>query len=170
MKWLCSLLSFLRIPLAALLLVDAPFWRLFAIVGAMATDVLDGFLARRFGATSRLGTLLDPLTDKFFALFALSIFLFEAKISALEAIAFLSRDLFLIAFTLYLLLTGNWGRYQVRSLTWGKVSTSFQFIVLIVLAAGLSLPSLSYSIFVAFGALSFRDFYLHLKHSPAIPH
>lgn len=167
MKWLCTFLSFLRIPLAALLLIDAPVWRLFPIVAAMATDVLDGYLARRFEATSRLGTLLDPLTDKFFALFALGIFLFEAKMSGLEAIAFLSRDLFLIAFTFYLFLTGNWGRYQVRSLTWGKVSTSFQFIVLIVLAAGLSIPSLSYSVFVAFGALSFRDFYIHLKYPRA---
>ena len=164
MKWLCTLLSFLRIPLAALLLVDAPFWRIFAIIAAMTTDVLDGHLARRYKVTSRLGTMLDPLTDKFFALFALGIFLFESKISGLEAIAFLSRDLFLIAFTLYLFLTRNWGRYQVRALTWGKVSTSFQFVVLIALAAGFSLPSLAYSIFVAFGALSFRDFYLHLKY------
>lgn len=165
MKWLCTLLSFLRVPLATLLLVDSPFWRIFAITGAMSTDVLDGFLARRYGATSRLGTLLDPLTDKFFALVALSIFFYESKISGLEALAFLSRDLFLIAFTIYLFLTRNWGRYKVRALTWGKVSTSFQFIVLIVLAAGLSIPSLSYSIFVAFGALSFRDFYLHLNQS-----
>lgn len=165
MKWLCTFLSFSRIPLAALLLVDSPFWRIFAILAAMSSDVLDGYLARRHGATSRLGTLLDPLTDKFFALFALGIFFYEAKISSLEALAFLSRDLFLIAFTLYLFLTRNWGRYKVRALTWGKVSTSFQFIVLIVLAAGLSIPSLSYSIFVAFGALSFRDFYLHLNQS-----
>jgi len=165
MKWLCTLLSFLRIPLSALLLVDAAFWRIFAIVGAMSSDILDGYLARRYKATSRLGTFLDPLTDKFFALFALGIFFFEAKISGLEAIAFLSRDLFLIAFTIYLLITSNWGRYKVRALTWGKVSTSFQFVVLIMLAAGIALPSLFYSIFVAFGALSFRDFYLHLSRS-----
>ena len=35
---------------------------LFAI--AASTDALDGFLAKRFGWTSKLGRLLDPLADK----------------------------------------------------------------------------------------------------------
>lgn len=163
MKWVCAFVSFLRIPLAALLLIESSIWRIFAIMCAMCTDILDGYLARHFQATSRLGTMLDPITDKFFAIFALSIFFYEMKMSALEAFAFLSRDLFLIAFTFYLLCTKNWGRYKVRALTWGKVSTSCQLIVLIALAANFRIPSLSYSIFVAFGALSFRDFYLHLR-------
>lgn len=35
----------------------------------MVTDVLDGFLVRRLGQTSKLGVLLDPLTDKLFVVF-----------------------------------------------------------------------------------------------------
>ncbi len=35
---------------------------------AALTDVLDGFIARRFNQCSRLGTLLDPLADKVFML------------------------------------------------------------------------------------------------------
>jgi cardiolipin synthase len=35
---------------------------LFAL--AASTDALDGFLAKRFGWTSKLGSLLDPLADK----------------------------------------------------------------------------------------------------------
>lgn len=35
---------------------------LFAVAGA--SDALDGFLAKRFGWTSRLGAILDPLADK----------------------------------------------------------------------------------------------------------
>jgi cardiolipin synthase len=35
---------------------------LFAV--AASTDALDGFLAKRFGWTSRLGKFLDPLADK----------------------------------------------------------------------------------------------------------
>ena len=163
MKWLCTLLSFVRAPLAGLLLVPSSTARILAILLAMLSDILDGYLARRFNATSRLGTILDPLTDKFFALSALTIFFFEQKISALESVAFLSRDIFIIAFTIYLFLSGNWGKYKVRALTWGKVSTSLQLIVLIALAANWQIPSLSYSIFVALGALSFRDFYHHLQ-------
>ena len=37
---------------------------LFAIAGL--TDALDGTIARHFGQTSRIGRLLDPLTDKLF--------------------------------------------------------------------------------------------------------
>jgi cardiolipin synthase len=35
---------------------------LFTIAGV--SDALDGFLAKRYGWTSRLGSLLDPLADK----------------------------------------------------------------------------------------------------------
>jgi len=35
---------------------------LFILIGV--TDVVDGFLARRYGASSRLGAYLDPIADK----------------------------------------------------------------------------------------------------------
>ncbi len=40
----------------------------FLILLGTTTDFLDGLLARRFGAESRFGTLLDPLADKLFFL------------------------------------------------------------------------------------------------------
>lgn len=163
MTHVCNLISLLRVPLAFLLLSPLASLRLCAIILAMLTDIFDGYLARKLNATSRVGAVLDPLTDKFFALFALGIFLYEGKIASLEAMAFLSRDLFLVAFAGYLTLSGNWGRQRILSLTWGKVSTACQLIVLMTLALGFRLPSLSYSVFVAFGALAFRDFYVHLQ-------
>jgi CDP-diacylglycerol--glycerol-3-phosphate 3-phosphatidyltransferase len=47
-----------------LLLVDAmtlPFWTLYVIAGL--TDMLDGFLARRWGMESKFGARLDSLAD-----------------------------------------------------------------------------------------------------------
>ena len=47
-----------------LLLVDAmtlPFWTLYVIAGL--TDMLDGFLARRWGVESKFGARLDSLAD-----------------------------------------------------------------------------------------------------------
>ncbi|MHC4592592.1 MAG: CDP-diacylglycerol--glycerol-3-phosphate 3-phosphatidyltransferase [Planctomycetota bacterium] len=41
---------------------------------AVISDCLDGYLARRTGTTSRLGTLLDPLVDKTMILCALFVF------------------------------------------------------------------------------------------------
>jgi len=65
MKRIPNLLSASRIALCLpLLMVDAmtvPFWVLYLIAGL--TDMLDGFLARRWGAESRLGARLDSLTE-----------------------------------------------------------------------------------------------------------
>jgi len=65
-----DLLSASRIVLCIpLLLVDAitvPFWILYLIAGL--TDMLDGFLARRWGVESKFGAKLDSLADFVFVL------------------------------------------------------------------------------------------------------
>jgi CDP-diacylglycerol--glycerol-3-phosphate 3-phosphatidyltransferase len=70
MKRIPDFLSVSRIALCLpLLLVDAmtkPFWVLYLIAGL--TDMLDGFLARRWGVESRFGARLDSLSDFVFVL------------------------------------------------------------------------------------------------------
>ncbi|MBO4891355.1 MAG: CDP-alcohol phosphatidyltransferase family protein [Prevotella sp.] len=70
MKRIPDLLSMSRIVLCLpLLLVDAmtvPFWVLYVIAGL--TDILDGFLARRWGVESKFGARLDSLADFVFVL------------------------------------------------------------------------------------------------------
>jgi len=70
MKRIPDLLSMSRIALCLpLLLVDAmtlPFWVLYLIAGL--TDILDGFLARRWGVESEFGVRLDSLADFVFVI------------------------------------------------------------------------------------------------------
>ena len=70
MKQIPNLLSVSRIILCLpLLLVDAmtmPFWVLYVIAGT--TDMLDGFLARRWGVESKFGAILDSMADFVFVL------------------------------------------------------------------------------------------------------
>lgn len=70
MKRIPNLLSMSRIVLCLpLLLVDAmtvPFWVLYLTAGL--TDMLDGFLARRWGVESKFGARLDSLADFVFVL------------------------------------------------------------------------------------------------------
>ena len=70
MKRIPNLLSMSRIALCLpLLLVDAmtlPFWVLYLIAGL--TDMLDGFLAKRWGVESKFGARLDSLADFVFVL------------------------------------------------------------------------------------------------------
>ncbi len=71
--------TLIRLPLAFLFLVGAilhtmspvrfswlfPF-SLLCIVGAAASDLLDGYLARRLGVVTKLGEHIDPLFDRMF--------------------------------------------------------------------------------------------------------
>ena len=70
MKRIPNILSMSRIVLCLpLLLVDAmtmPFWTLYVTAGL--TDMLDGFLARRWGVESKFGARLDSLADFVFVL------------------------------------------------------------------------------------------------------
>jgi CDP-diacylglycerol--glycerol-3-phosphate 3-phosphatidyltransferase len=70
MKQIPDLLSMSRIVLCLpLLMVDVmtmPFWVLYVIAGT--TDMLDGFLARRWGVESKFGARLDSLADFVFVL------------------------------------------------------------------------------------------------------
>ena len=70
MKRIPNFLSASRIALCLpLLLVDAmtvPFWVLYVMAGL--TDMLDGFLARRWGVESKFGARLDSWADLVFVL------------------------------------------------------------------------------------------------------
>src|SRR5690348_7584191 len=61
---LCILRMLLVVPVAWLLVTDKYWLTLGMFAFAAATDGLDGFLAKRFGWTSELGKILDPLADK----------------------------------------------------------------------------------------------------------
>jgi CDP-diacylglycerol---glycerol-3-phosphate 3-phosphatidyltransferase len=54
----------LRIEWRGAVLVSNAFLALFIFLIAAATDLLDGYLARRWKQTTTVGTLLDPVADK----------------------------------------------------------------------------------------------------------
>ena len=65
----------LAVPVVVLLFAwefaDHAYWATAVFVVAMATDQIDGWLARRRGETSTFGSLLDPMADKALVLAAL---------------------------------------------------------------------------------------------------
>ncbi len=152
-------LSLLRAPLALLFLIENTSFRIAAIILAMVTDSVDGYLARKRKAVTRLGAILDPAMDKFFVTFALTIFVLEGKLEIWQASAMISRDFFLCVFGIYLSLAGHWESYQFRSIRWGKVTTALQFLILIGLTLGAQFPTYMYPIFILFGVLAFLELY-----------
>lgn len=89
-----NLLSISRLALAAAFVAtDRVDVRIVLVMLALATDYLDGWIAREFGPMTRMGALLDPFTDRVFALVGVSAFLFEGLLTTWEYFVMISRDL-----------------------------------------------------------------------------
>lgn len=161
--YLPNFFSAIRVPLAFLLLSDSAFTRVLAICLAMVSDGLDGYLARKYKLTSHIGATLDPIMDKFFVIFTLSVFWKEQAISALHIIFMLGRDFSVLLFMLYLIWTQKWATYQVRAIWTGKVVTCLQFAILLSLALGVAVPSETYAIFAVLGCAALAELYLYTE-------
>jgi CDP-diacylglycerol--glycerol-3-phosphate 3-phosphatidyltransferase len=134
-----------------------------SLIGAAAvTDFLDGWLARRVHATSRLGALLDPFADRVFVLTGVATFLFTGALSTTEYFIFIMRDLatavgFLVARSIPWLRTVE---FKARVL--GKVVTVLQLATLAaVLVAPDAVPLLLAGVATA-SVLSIADYTLAL--------
>ena len=100
MKTFVNLLSIFRI-IAAFLIVPLLLEQLFmdafiVFVLAAASDFLDGFLARRFNAVTKLGGVLDQIGDKFLTVIALVMIVMFLQIWQIivPAILMICRDLY----------------------------------------------------------------------------
>lgn len=158
---IANALSILRIPLALAFLQLNSSIRVFAIILALFTDGMDGFLARRYRNTTQFGAMLDPIMDKFFVFFVLGILFAENRITFEQAATMLCRDLAIICFGFYLVLTGNWSKFQFRSIWCGKVTTFMQLVVLTALTLGYSFPFYVFTSFIVLGVLALLELYLN---------
>lgn len=90
------MLTLLRFPLAALFaFAGSAASRLVIVVLAGGSDLADGVLARRFGAT-RIGALLDPVADKVFILVGFLSLAGRHLLQPLELVAVLARDIVVV--------------------------------------------------------------------------
>ena len=108
----------------------------------IASDAIDGYLARRHHQQTELGALLDPIADKFLIL---STLISCATIHGLPAwmrvpawfnLIVISRDVLLVAGTM--VLFAMHGRWNVRPSRLGKWATFAQMLVIPSVLLGLS--------------------------------
>jgi CDP-diacylglycerol--glycerol-3-phosphate 3-phosphatidyltransferase len=71
---------------------DHAYWATAVFVVAMATDQVDGWLARRWNQTSAFGSLLDPIADKALVMAALVMLIAEGVAPAWMVAAILARE------------------------------------------------------------------------------
>src|SRR5438067_9569346 len=94
LRSLPNLISISRLALAAaFVLIGQTDVRIVLVMLALATDYLDGWLARRAGSMTRAGALLDPFADRVFVLVGDSVFLFDGTLSTAGYFIMISRDL-----------------------------------------------------------------------------
>jgi cardiolipin synthase len=124
----------LSVPLIVwLMIADRYMEAMLLFVAAGISDAADGFIAKRFGATSELGAYLDPLADK---ALLVSVFVTLGLKGALPPwliILAVSRDILIIGGIILSYILGN--PMEVKPLLVSKANTAAQ-IVLIALVLG----------------------------------
>ena len=163
-----NLLSTLRLPLALVFLKQNVLFRVIAIILAMITDGLDGYLARKYKQSSAFGTVLDPMMDRFFVFFLIGIFFNEGSLGFWEASTMVCRDFSVMLFGFYLVFTGKLSSYRFRAIWCGKVTTTFQFLVFLALSLGYIIPPVVYTLFIVLGCLALIELYLSKETNPAV--
>ena len=131
-------ITLVRIPLAiAFPIVTSTPVRLVVLALAAATDLGDGWVARRFGS-SRIGAILDPIADKLFVAVAFAVVLASGKLTWYEVVAVLARDIVATVAFFSTLATGKATAVPAR--LGGKAVTLLQMLTLVVFV--LDLPRL----------------------------
>lgn len=100
-------------------------------VAAGATDVIDGYIARKYNCTSTLGKILDPLADKFLQLSAFICLWIEDYILWWMPLIYFIKEL---ATALGALFIFRKSKFVVKSNVFGKLATVFVFGAVFVIA------------------------------------
>ena len=129
-----NLLSFLRICLIPViiwlyLVKDNSIWAGFALIFSGVTDVLDGYIARRFQMISDFGKVLDPVADKLTQAAILICLSIRFPLMIIPFVLLLARDIYMgISGLLVIKRTG-----LVMGAEWhGKAATSLLFVTMII--------------------------------------
>lgn len=130
----------LALPLGLLILREQFAWALALGFIAGVTDALDGFAARRLGAFSRLGSILDPVADKTLIMITFLSLAHTGLIPWPLALLVLARDLVIVCgAAIYHRLFGPF-EFSATLLSKANMGIQIAFCVLVLAAQLLNLP------------------------------
>jgi phosphatidylglycerophosphate synthase len=134
-----GLISLARLPLSLAFVWAArkPGWALAVLGAAAATDVLDGWVARRGHQETPTGAILDGLMDKAFVLVVVLTLVLEHHLAALDAVLLAARDIGELPLVVALRVRHRLSSPQTRAANVaGKVATVLQFATIAVVVVG----------------------------------
>jgi len=147
MTTIINMLTFLRIFLALIIFLllmkpDGYLLALILFIIASVTDYFDGYLARKYNATSQIGEILDPIADKVllvFALIGLSINLSSYLVGFISSLI-ITREIWVGALRD---MNSRYGNTMATKVTFlAKIKTSTQLFTISIYLLGLSLNNM----------------------------
>ena len=131
-----TILRMVSVPLFVLLIVYDYIGGAFMVfVLAGLTDLLDGFIARRFGQKTPLGTFLDPIADKLLIMSSFIVLSIDGlelvvKIPAWLTITVIGRDILLVISVMIINLAIEKRLFSPS--VFGKATTFIQLVTVFV--------------------------------------
>ena len=166
---LLTLLRIFFVPLlvAALLAPDIPLpvpgeiFALAVFLAAAATDLLDGYLARRWGQVTTVGTLLDPIADKLLISAALISLVAKQRVPAWMVILIIGREFAVSGLRSIAAASG----YTIQASDLGKSKMVAQVVAISLVIGAIrwpvleSLATIGMWTVVIFGIVSAADYF-----------
>jgi cardiolipin synthase len=137
MRYVPNLITVMRlalVPLLAYCIALQAYGAAAAIfLAAALSDLVDGYVARRFEVVTRLGAFLDPVADKLNMLVATVGLAWQGQVPMWLAIAIVGRDVVIVCGAIaYRLVRGE---LTINPTLLGKTNTFIEFAALLVVLA-----------------------------------
>jgi len=135
---------------------------------AAITDMIDGWVARRYGQQSRFGEFLDPVADKLMVVIVL-VMLVQAQSSLWEdiiAMIIIGREITISALREWMATVGE--RANVRVALSGKIKTTLQmfgiaFMVWQEPLFGIDIYKLGYGLLIVAAVMTIYSMFVYLR-------
>lgn len=95
------------------------------LILAGITDIVDGYIARKYKLVTTFGTMMDPLADKLMMMAVITSLFLTERISIWAALFFFARDLGMIVASAVFHIRG---KKTVPANTFGKITTVLFYI------------------------------------------
>ena len=105
---------------------------------ASLTDLMDGYIARKYNLVTNFGKFMDPLADKLLVCSALICLVALARIPAWIVIVIIAREFIISGFR----LIAAEQKIVIAASYWGKFKTTFQMLMICLMIVNLEVLSL----------------------------
>lgn len=162
-----NILTFSRVFIALAIIQDVSSEVRFGLIAAaILFDFLDGFIARKFNQTSKLGAILDPFFDRMFVVILFIFFFWKLNLPVYFIFLYFLRDMITVSVSCIVLLKKLQRKIEIKARFFGKLVTLLQFVTLFIMISEKKewIQWAMYSIGL-FSLIAIFDYALYLKNS-----